>query len=68
MNVIVISSSPNKGGLTAACANAAVEGVRAAGGQAQEIRLNFDFIPVNRWNRAYKLAAIRAAAQAIVQE
>lgn len=40
MNVIVISSSPNKDGLTAACAAAAVEGVRLAGGQAEEIRLN----------------------------
>ncbi len=181
MNVLIISSSPNEDGLTAACAAAAVEGVRQAGGQAQEIRLNaldvgmcqacgnawgtclsehqcqeqddfqalqervrqadayalvtpvywgdlseslkaltdrlrrceatrgddsglfdkpviavaaaggsgngmitclhslerwiehvrarkFDFIPVNRWNRAYKLVTIRAAAQAMVQQ
>jgi multimeric flavodoxin WrbA len=27
----------------------------------------WDFIPVNRWNRAYKLEAIRAAAQAMAQ-
>src|SRR5512139_4183410 len=40
MNVLVISSSPNDGGLTAACAVAAVEGVRLGGGQAEEIRLN----------------------------
>jgi multimeric flavodoxin WrbA len=40
MNVIVISSSPNKDGLTAACASAAVEGIRQAGGHAEEIRLN----------------------------
>ncbi len=40
MNVIVFSSSPNKDGLTAACAAAAVEGVRQAGGQAEEVRLN----------------------------
>ena len=40
MNVIVISSSPNKDGLTAACATAAVEGVLQAGGQAEEVRLN----------------------------
>jgi len=40
MDVVVISSSPNKDGLTAACAAAAVEGVRLAGGQAEEIRLN----------------------------
>jgi multimeric flavodoxin WrbA len=40
MNVIVISSSPNEDGLTAACAAAAVEGVRQAGGQAEEVRLN----------------------------
>jgi len=40
MNVIVVSSSPNKDGLTAACAAAAVEGVLQAGGYAEEIRLN----------------------------
>jgi multimeric flavodoxin WrbA len=40
MNVLVISSSPNRDGLTAACATAAVEGVQQAGGQAQEMRLN----------------------------
>ncbi len=40
MNVLVFSSSPNKDGLTAACAAAAVEGVRQTGGQAEEIRLN----------------------------
>jgi multimeric flavodoxin WrbA len=40
MKVIVISASPNEDGLTAACAAAAVEGVRQAGGSAEEIRLN----------------------------
>jgi multimeric flavodoxin WrbA len=40
MNVVVISSSPNKDGLTAACAAAAVEGVLLAGGHAEEVRLN----------------------------
>lgn len=40
MNVIIISSSPNKDGLTAACAAAAAEGVRLAGGTAEEVRLN----------------------------
>jgi multimeric flavodoxin WrbA len=40
MGVIVLSSSPNEDGLTAACAFAAVEGVRSAGGQAEEVRLN----------------------------
>jgi len=40
MNVIVISSSPNVGGLTAACAAAATEGVRQAGGEGEEVRLN----------------------------
>jgi multimeric flavodoxin WrbA len=39
-NVTVISASPNKDGLTAACAAAAVEGARSADGQAEEIRLN----------------------------
>jgi multimeric flavodoxin WrbA len=40
MDVLIISASPNEAGLTAACASAAAEGVRAAGGQAEEIRLN----------------------------
>jgi multimeric flavodoxin WrbA len=40
MDILVISSSPNTDGLTAACAAAAVEGVRQAGAQAEEIRLN----------------------------
>ena len=40
MNVIVISTSPNEAGLTAACASAAVAGVRSAGGRAEEVRLN----------------------------
>jgi multimeric flavodoxin WrbA len=40
MNVLVLSSSPNKDGLTAACAAAAVEGARQAGGHAEEVRLN----------------------------
>ncbi|MFC2015518.1 flavodoxin family protein [Chloroflexota bacterium] len=40
MDVVILSSSPNEGGLTAACAAAAGEGVRQAGGQAEEIRLN----------------------------
>ena len=40
MKIFVISSSPNKTGLTAACASAAVRGIRAAGGEAEEIRLN----------------------------
>ena len=28
----------------------------------------FDFIPVNRWNRAHKLVAIRSAARAMIQQ
>jgi multimeric flavodoxin WrbA len=40
MNIFVIAASPNKAGLTAACAAAAVKGIRAAGGEAEEIRLN----------------------------
>ncbi len=40
MNVIVISSSPNTDGLTAACATAAVQGAREAGASVEEIRLN----------------------------
>jgi multimeric flavodoxin WrbA len=38
--VLVISASPNTGGLTAACAAAAIEGIGCAGGAAEEIRLN----------------------------
>jgi multimeric flavodoxin WrbA len=40
LSVIVISASPNKDGLTAACAAAAVEGARQAGVSAAEVRLN----------------------------
>ncbi|MEE8389644.1 MAG: flavodoxin family protein [Anaerolineae bacterium] len=40
MNIIVISSSPNKDGLTAACVAAAIEGARQAGGHAEQVRLN----------------------------
>lgn len=40
MDVVVISSSPNVDGLTAACAAAAVQGAQQVGGQAEEVRLN----------------------------
>ena len=40
MKVLVFSTSPNQDGLTAACAGAALAGVRAAGGEADEVRLN----------------------------
>ena len=40
MKVLVISASPNKDGLTAACAAAAVQGVLEGGGHAEEVRLN----------------------------
>jgi len=40
MKVLVMHSSPNKEGLTAACANAAMEGVQLAGGEAELVRLN----------------------------
>ena len=40
MDVVIIGASPNEDGLTAACASAAAEGVRAAGGQVERIRLN----------------------------
>ena len=40
MKVIVFSSSPNTDGLTAACAQAAKEGIQHAGGSAEEVRLN----------------------------
>lgn len=40
MNVLIFSASPNRDGLTAACAAAAAQGIHQAGGQAKEIRLN----------------------------
>lgn len=40
MNVLILSFSPNYDGLTAACAAAAAAGVRQAGGDAQEVRVN----------------------------
>jgi multimeric flavodoxin WrbA len=40
MNVLIISASPNRDGLTAACAAAALDGVRLAGGRAEQVRLN----------------------------
>ena len=40
MNVIVMSASPNTDGLTAACANAAENGVQLAGGNVVQVRLN----------------------------
>jgi multimeric flavodoxin WrbA len=38
--MLVFASSPNKDGLTAQCAEAAVEGIRSAGGSAEIIYLN----------------------------
>jgi multimeric flavodoxin WrbA len=40
MNILVISASPNAGGLTAACAQAAVDGIHAGGVDAAHVRLN----------------------------
>jgi multimeric flavodoxin WrbA len=40
MKIIVLSSSPNTDGLTAACARAAIEGAQHEGAQASEIRVN----------------------------
>jgi multimeric flavodoxin WrbA len=40
MKILIIASSPNKDGLTAACVNSAYEGVRLAGGMPEEIWLN----------------------------
>lgn len=40
MKILVIHSSPNQDGLTAACAEAACAGVRAAGATVEEISLN----------------------------
>lgn len=40
MNVIILETSPNADGLTAACAAAAAEGVRRAGGSPTRVRVN----------------------------
>lgn len=40
MNVIVLFASPNKDGLTAACAQALVEGIQQGGSEAESICLN----------------------------
>jgi multimeric flavodoxin WrbA len=40
MKLLVITSSPNQDGLTAACAAAAIEGIQSAGSTAQAISLN----------------------------
>lgn len=40
MKVMVMSASPNRDGLTAACANAAAQAVREAGHEVEELRLN----------------------------
>jgi len=40
MHFLVLTSSPNIDGLTAACTSAALEGIRQAGSSADEIRLN----------------------------
>lgn len=40
MNILVVYSSPNDDGLTAACSAAAVEGAREAGADVEEVRLN----------------------------
>jgi multimeric flavodoxin WrbA len=39
-NVLVFCASPNRDGLTAACAEAAAEGARAGGAEVEEVRLN----------------------------
>ena len=40
MDIVVLSSSPNSDGLTAACASAAAEGARVGGAAVEEICLN----------------------------
>jgi multimeric flavodoxin WrbA len=47
MNIIVLSSSPNHDGLTAACASAAADGARAGGADVVEVRLND--LPIGMW-------------------
>jgi multimeric flavodoxin WrbA len=40
MDILIISSSSNKDGLTSACGKAALEGILQAGREAEEVRLN----------------------------
>jgi multimeric flavodoxin WrbA len=40
MNILVLSASPNFDGLTEACAEAAISGIREAGHNAEAVRLN----------------------------
>ncbi len=40
MKIIVIQSSPNKDGLTSACASAAADGIRSSRGEVEDIHLN----------------------------
>lgn len=40
MNIIILQASPNHDGLTAACAAAAADGIRQAGGNCEEICIN----------------------------
>ena len=40
MKIVVIQSSPNRDGLTAACAAAAVAGLQEAGAEVEDVRLN----------------------------
>lgn len=40
MKIAIITASPNPGGLTAACADAAAQGIKQAGGQIVRINLN----------------------------
>lgn len=40
MKILIFSSSPNDDGLTAACASAAAEGVKIAGGELEAVNLN----------------------------
>ncbi len=39
MSFLIVSASPNRDGLTAACAQAAAEGIRSAGAEVEEVRL-----------------------------
>ena len=64
---LIISSSPNTDGLTAACAQAAFEGIAGAGGQAEIIDISADklapcLICENGWGTC------RSAAQCITND
>lgn len=74
---IIITSSPNKDGLTAACGKAAYDGITGAGGEAEIIdiselklqpcRIAQERIGITRFNRVPALSVIEDAGARLVR-